>query len=147
VEGQSEDCALCRPRLLTPVIRRTAHWRIAINRNQNLLGKLLIALLRHEESTAALTEAEWAELREELRWATRRLAEVFAPDHFNYAFLQNQERHVHLHVIPRYAASRSVAGVEFADPDWPDHYRPGVEYIAPPNVIDALAISLGGSSN
>jgi diadenosine tetraphosphate (Ap4A) HIT family hydrolase len=144
--GRAKDCALCRPRLLTPVIRRTAHWRTAINRNQNLLGKLLIALLRHEESAAALTEAEWAELRAELRWATRRLAEMFAPDHFNYAFLQNKDGHVHLHVIPRYAASRSVAGIEFADPDWPDHDRPGAEYIAPPNVIDAIAASLRGSN-
>jgi diadenosine tetraphosphate (Ap4A) HIT family hydrolase len=35
---------------------------------------------------------------------TERLRRAFAPDHFNYAFLQNQDRHVHQHVIPRYAA-------------------------------------------
>jgi diadenosine tetraphosphate (Ap4A) HIT family hydrolase len=92
-----QECALCRPQLLTPVIRQSAHWRTVINRNQNLLGKLFIALLRHEESVAALTPTEWAELQDELRWATTRLGEVFAPDHFNYAFLQNHDRHVHLH--------------------------------------------------
>lgn len=54
--------------------------------------------------------------------ATAALRSLFAPDHFNYAFLQNQDRHVHLHVIPRYAAERSFAGEVFTDPDYPAHY-------------------------
>ncbi len=40
----------------------------------------------------------------------------------NYAFLQNQDRHVHPHVIPRYAADRELRGLTFTDPDCPDHY-------------------------
>jgi diadenosine tetraphosphate (Ap4A) HIT family hydrolase len=48
---------------------------------------------------------------------------AFQPDHFNYAFLQNQDRQVHLHIIPSYAAGRSFAGVTFEDPDYPDHYH------------------------
>ena len=139
----SDECALCAPVLLTPIVKESTHWRTAVNRNQNLLGKLFIALRRHEESVAELTAAEWSELRDELRWAIRRLNEAFEPDHFNCAFLQNQDRHVHLHVIPRYASNRTFAGREFADPDWPDHYRPGVEHIAPSSVIAAIADVLG----
>jgi diadenosine tetraphosphate (Ap4A) HIT family hydrolase len=139
VDVVAGECALCRPQLLTPLVRESAHWRIAINRNQNLLGKLFVALRRHEEAVAALTPDEWAELQHELRWAVRRLDGAFAPDHYNCAFLQNQDRHVHLHVIPRYASARTFAGREFADPDWPDHYRPGVEYLAPEDVIAAIA--------
>ncbi|MGZ4390387.1 MAG: HIT family protein [Gaiellaceae bacterium] len=125
------------------MIRRSAYWRTTVNRNQNLLGKLVVVLLRHEEYVAALTPEEWRELHEEVTWATERLRVAFAPDHFNYAFLQNQDRHVHLHVIPRYAGSRSLGGVEFEDPDWPDHYRPGVERIVAPDTIDAIARALG----
>lgn len=54
--------------------------------------------------------------------ATEVLVAAFQPDHFNYAFLQNQDHHVHLHVIPRYATSRTFAGLVFTDPDYPDHY-------------------------
>lgn len=136
------DCALCKPTLLTPIVRESTYWRIAINRNQNLLGKLFIALRRHEESVAELTQDEWSELRDELRWAVKHLQEAFHPDHFNCAFLQNHDRHVHLHVIPRYASARRFAGREFADPEWPDHYRPGVEYLAPPDVIGLLAAAI-----
>ncbi|MFL5916279.1 MAG: hypothetical protein ACJ752_11695 [Gaiellaceae bacterium] len=53
----SDECALCRPQLLTPVVRESTHWDIAINRNQNLLGKLFVALRRHEESVTELTSA------------------------------------------------------------------------------------------
>ena len=56
--------------------------------------------------------------------------------------MQNQDRHVHLHVIPRYVGTRTCAGSEFRDPDWPDHYRPGVEYIASADVITAIADAL-----
>ena len=52
----------------------------------------------------------------------RALVAAFQPDHFNYAFMQNQDRRVHCHVIPRYAGTRSFAGMEFTDPDYPGHY-------------------------
>jgi hypothetical protein len=120
VDVGSGECALCRPQLLTPVIRQSARWRIAVNRNRNLLGKLLIALRRHEESVANLTPTEWSELRDELRWAIARLNGAFRPDHF----------------------TRTWAGTEFGHPDWPGHYRPGVEYLAPPDVIAAIAEAL-----
>jgi diadenosine tetraphosphate (Ap4A) HIT family hydrolase len=117
------DCLLCRGRLETPVIRESQHWLTFINRNQNLLGKTIIALRRHEEDVAALTLDEWTELRPEIGWITARLQQAFAPDHFNYSFLMNADRHVHLHVIPRYIGSRRLAGVEFADREYPDSYR------------------------
>jgi hypothetical protein len=41
-------CVLCSDDLV-PVVRESAHWRAVVNRNQNLLAKLLLALARHEE--------------------------------------------------------------------------------------------------
>ena len=76
----------------------------------------------HEEQVANLSEQELQEVHAHVQHTTERLHRAFAPDHFNYAFLQNQDRHVHLHVIPRYARARMVAGVRFEDPDYPGHY-------------------------
>jgi diadenosine tetraphosphate (Ap4A) HIT family hydrolase len=133
------DCALCRSELETPVIRQTVHWRTAINRNQNLLGKTMIVLRRHEEAVTALSPQEWADLQDEVVWVTERLRGLFSPDHFNYAFLQNADRHTHLHVVPRYEQPRRFAGLEFNDPDYPDHYRPGIEHRVSRDVIAAMA--------
>jgi diadenosine tetraphosphate (Ap4A) HIT family hydrolase len=111
-------CGLCRADL-GPVLRESEHWRLVLNRNQNLLGKSLLALRRHCESVTELTDDEWAALRRELAAASRLLTAALAPDHFNYAFLQNVDRHVHLHLIPRYASPREFGGRVFVDEDVP----------------------------
>ncbi len=119
--GGRPGCVLCDASL-GPIVCRGEHWRLVLNRNQNLLGKCFLVARRHIEQVAELTEAEWADLRREVARATEALRLAFQPDHFNYAFLQNLERHVHLHVIPRYAERRTFAGLEFEDPDYPGHY-------------------------
>lgn len=69
-----------------------------------------------------------------------RLVAAFAADHFNYAFLGNQDRHVHLHVIPRYATPRQMDGLAFADEDWPAHYRvPAPQRILTPEQLAVVA--------
>lgn len=135
-------CALCDP-ALGPVVAEGERWRLVLNRNQNLLGKCFLALRRHTEAVPELTADEWRELRVWLGRATRALELAFRPDHFNYAFLQNQDRHVHLHVVPRYAGPRSFAGAAFADPDFPDHYAvPGVVRSLTPGEMALMAEEL-----
>ena len=134
-------CSLCGSSL-TPVLHETALWQVWLNVNQNLLGKLVIVLKRHEEQVDRLSAAEWVELHTQVQRATERLRNAFAPDHFNYAFLQNADRHVHLHVIPRYASVRDLSGENFEDPDWPHHYAPGRERAASLEIIEAISAVL-----
>jgi diadenosine tetraphosphate (Ap4A) HIT family hydrolase len=95
------------------------------------------------EDIRNITEDEWLELHWEITAATNALALAFDPDHFNYAFLQNQDRHVHLHVIPRYASARTFAGRQFGDPDYPDHYAvPALTIILASEQTAALANEL-----
>jgi diadenosine tetraphosphate (Ap4A) HIT family hydrolase len=105
------------------LIERGSLWTVALNRNQDLLGKVMLVLNRPLEQVILLREDEWSDLHRQMRRLTLALTAAFQPDHFNYAFLQNQDRQVHLHVIPRYAASRAFAGETFEDPDYPDHYH------------------------
>ena len=115
-------CGLCA-RSLGPIVMESDCWKLVVNVNQNLLGKCFLTLNRHEESVSDLSETEWLDLHRQLKRTTKALAEAFAPDHFNYAFLQNQDKHVHFHVIPRFATPRKFAGCLFEDPDFPGHYR------------------------
>lgn len=115
------NCPLCNPEL-GPIVWESACWKLALNWNQNLLGKCFLALGRHLESVADLTQDEWADLHAQLKLTTGVLMAAFGPDHFNYVFLQNQDRHVHLHIVPRYAAPRTFSDMTFGDPDYPAHY-------------------------
>lgn len=138
------SCALCeRGALADWVIHESDHWRVVVNRNQNLLGKVMIVLHRHEESVALLTQAEWADLQGQIQWTVTGLTRAFAPDHFNHVFLQNQDRHVHLHVIPRYAGQREFLGARFVDPGYPGHYGLGDERIVESDFAQRIAGALG----
>jgi diadenosine tetraphosphate (Ap4A) HIT family hydrolase len=95
---------------------------LILNTNQRFLGACFWVLRRHLESITELTLAEWTALQPQIIRATRALALRFSPDHFNYVFLQNQDRHVHMHIYPRYAQPRVFADVTFDDPDYPSHY-------------------------
>jgi diadenosine tetraphosphate (Ap4A) HIT family hydrolase len=119
-----DDCVLCSPDL-GPIIAESEHWRLVLNHNQKYLGKCFLVLRRHLEPVPLINPAEWQELHQEVERATEMLVRAFQPDHFNYAFLQNQDRHVHLHVIPRYASQRTFADIVFDDLDYPGHYSVG----------------------
>ena len=116
-----QSCFLCGSDL-APILAESEHWRLVLNINQNFLGKCMWVLRRHVEAVPELSPPEWAELHVMLIRTRETLHRAFQPVHYNYAFMQNQDRHVHMHVIPRYAASRIYEGVTFSDPDWPGHY-------------------------
>jgi diadenosine tetraphosphate (Ap4A) HIT family hydrolase len=120
------------------IIERGALWTVALNRNQNLLGKAMLVLNRPLEQVILLREDEWADLHRQMRRVTLALTAAFQPDHINYAFLQNQDRQVHLHVIPRYAASRTFADETFEDHDYPDHYH----VPAPPHILSKEQLTM-----
>ena len=117
----AQQCNLCGYDV-APILVESTHWRLVLNHNQNLLGNCFLVLRRHLEAVTDMSSEEWADLHRESARATEALKVVFQPDHFNYPFLQNQDRHVHLHIIPRYAGARTFAGLTFTDPDYPSHY-------------------------
>jgi diadenosine tetraphosphate (Ap4A) HIT family hydrolase len=136
-------CSLCRDTLDAPVLMETALWRVALNRNQDLLGKTIIVLRRHLEDASRLSRPEWGELRDHVFVATTSLRRAFLPDHFNYAFLQNADRHVHMHVVPRYAAPRELGGELFVDTGYPGHYTvPTPQRFVSTDILDAITRAL-----
>ncbi len=115
-KGPFVKCVLCQP-LEADEVYSTDHWRVVVNYNQNKLGKCMVCLKRHDEDICDLSEEEVHDLWAIIRKLKAVLMSCFQPDHFNYAFLMNQDAHVHLHVIPRYRETRTFARIEFRDSD------------------------------
>jgi len=61
----------------------------------------------------------FAEMRQLIGLIEATLREAVAFERINYLMLMMVDPDVHMHVIPRYQATRSFAGVEFADAGWP----------------------------
>ena len=110
------ECHLCQS-LPGYEVWEGMHWRLAVNYNQNTLGKCFLILKRHDEDICDLTSDELADLWAAIRRVRDALRARFQPDRVNYSFLMNQDRHVHLHVIPRYDTPRTFAGMTFLDRD------------------------------
>jgi len=117
-----ELCPLCPP--ARPVVAENAHWRLVLNENQATLGRVYLALKRHETDVTALAPDELLSLWQFAGQAKRALESLFAPDHFNYLFHMNLTPHVHMHLYPRYKTMRAFAGQTFTDTHYGDHYDP-----------------------
>jgi diadenosine tetraphosphate (Ap4A) HIT family hydrolase len=116
--GSAADpsCGLCHGAWWR--VWRAPDWSLYLNDNQNLLGKVMLVLNRHCESVLELTPDEWMQLRTEVRDAELGLDRLFRPDRYNLMFLMNLDRHVHLHIVPRYTTARTYAGEDFLDRDY-----------------------------
>ena len=100
------------------VVQERPAWTIAVNRNQDLLGKTMLVLQRTCEAVHEINEEEWKLLRVEIRRLVPAIKRLFQPDQFNFAFLMNLDAQVHLHVVPRYVSPRRWHGREFTDANW-----------------------------
>lgn len=93
-------------------------WAHVLNRNQSLLGKVMLVLARDCDDVRLLRSSESADLRREITRVTSALDSLFMPDHHNFSFLMNVDPSVHLHVIPRYTEPRRWADLVFDDPQF-----------------------------
>jgi diadenosine tetraphosphate (Ap4A) HIT family hydrolase len=100
------------------IVEEGATWTIAVNRNQNLLGKCLVVLKRPCRAVPDLTPDEWTALHATLARVSQGIERCFHPDRLNYAFLMNEDPQVHMHVLPRYRGPREWNGQRFDDPHW-----------------------------
>lgn len=119
----SPSCLLCAlDESANDFVAQWTYWRLLVNHNQNYLGKVMLVLKRHATDVTELTAQEQTELWLALRRVRAALTAAFQADHFNYAFLMNQDAHVHLHIIPRYVEPREFEGQTFTDGRTGEHY-------------------------
>ena len=112
--ARSVPCVSCRTlsgELQPPggIIYDHAHWVLFL-RSRPLLtpGQGFIVLKRHCEDIATLTMEEAATLGEVMRRAAATYMQVLAPERVHFGLDAEETRHVHLHVLPRYALFQPV---------------------------------------
>jgi hypothetical protein len=89
---------------------------MAVNRNQNLLGKTMLVANRSVESVTALKPDEWSDLLHQITRVTAALDELFNPAQDNHAFLMNyQSSCIHRELIGTLGAQAEYLRVPLAD--------------------------------
>ena len=100
-------------------------WSVYLHQNQCYLGRLYIAA-NHDNDVDLfdMTVEERDEFFDVGKAVKKALAELFNPDRLNYANLQNEWHHLHIHIIPRYASPRIFDEISFIDEKWGKNYAP-----------------------
>lgn len=116
-------------------VAQTDRWTVLLRPRQPTLGSLVLVCREPVRSFADVSAQGFAEMRQLIGLIEATLREVVAFERINYLMLMMVDPDVHMHVIPRYQATRSFAGIEFADAGWPG-----------PPVLDAAVLLDGATS-
>ena len=107
------------------LIDRFNFWEIYLHDPQYYLGSVFIRAMRNGElDMLDMTDEELQEFMLIARKTKKALSDLFQPDRFNYANLQNKVNHLHIHIIPRYKEPREYGGYLFRDEQWGECFYP-----------------------
>jgi diadenosine tetraphosphate (Ap4A) HIT family hydrolase len=112
------------------LLREYDHWLVLLRPAQVTAGSLILAAKGKATAYGALSRQAFAEQAVAIAEIEATLRRAIEYDRINYLMLMMVDPHVHFHVIPRYAGSRTFAGIAIADAGWP----------GPPNLKSAVAL-------
>lgn len=121
------------------LVRGYTYWAVYVHPNQGYLGRTIIWCKREDAlDLADATPEEQQELFLILGALRAAVQKAFQADWFNYAFLGNEVRHLHGHVIPRYAKPREFMGMTFEDKLYRRRYETDSGFVTPTDVLEAV---------
>lgn len=107
------------------IVNKYKYWDLYLHKNQCYIGRCYLWAKR-EDATDFIETTE--EERYEFFFITynlkKALREAFLPNMFNYASLNNVEKHLHVHVIPRYKIIVPFQGIKFCDERYGKNFAP-----------------------
>ena len=101
------------------LVKEFGDWVVLLRPKQVTLGSLVLACKGEITRLGQVTPAAFSELATVTSQLEATLDRAFQPDKFNYLLLMMVDKHVHFHVLPRYASARQFMGVNFVDTHWP----------------------------
>lgn len=101
------------------LIREYEHWAVLLRPAQVTLGSLVLAARSDATAFGQLPPGAHAELASVTGDIEATLREQIAFEKINYLMLMMVDPHVHFHVFPRYAGSRTMGDVTIGDGGWP----------------------------
>lgn len=125
------------------LVKRYRYWDVYVHKNQGCLGRCYVWCKREDafDMTDA-NEEEQKELFQILRELRQALKECFNPDWLNYAFLGNETRHLHGHVVPRYKGPKMFMGITFEDKLWGHNYKTDHSFITTEELLQEVRLQL-----
>lgn len=95
------------------------HWAVALRPQQPTAGSLVVICKQPVTAFSEVDQAGFAELGRVVGGVERMLQATVGYEKINWLMLMMMDPDVHFHVLPRYAGTRGLAGIEIEDAGWP----------------------------
>lgn len=89
---------------------------VFLNHNQSFEGRCLYIPFQHYQTLENLSEEQYINYNREILFISNNLKKELHADLMNTALLTNKVRHIHWHIIPRYANDSN-----WGEAPWPNH--------------------------
>ena len=130
------------------LVKDYKYWAVYVHENQGYLGRCIVWCKRADAlDLTEVTSDEQQELFLVLKKIRQALIRCFHADWFNYAFLGNGVRHLHSHVIPRYAKPVHFMGMVFEDKQYGHNYKTDHDFITPEVLLQGVRSQLAKALN
>lgn len=83
-------------------VGKLAHSTLFILKNQNHLGRVVLALNGHRQEVFEMTEEERNGFFADVALVSKAMQGLFNPDKINYGIFGDGVPHVHMHIVPKY---------------------------------------------
>lgn len=101
------------------LIKDYKFWKAYLHPDQSIIGKVYLWCNREDaDDFVEMTVKEREEFFEAVKEIKQAINELFKPDLFNYAALQNVTSHLHVQILPRYKEERVFEARTFKDNHW-----------------------------
>jgi len=101
------------------LIKKYNKWVVLLRPKQVTLGSLILAYIPDVENLSEVSDDGFLEFGSIVKDIEKVLKELFQYDKINYLALMMVDKNVHLHIIPRYAASQTYLYKSYEDKGWP----------------------------
>ena len=101
------------------MIYESKHWIWSLRPHQATLGAGILSLKRECHAFSKLNEEEHNDLNKIIKVIEPTLKKAFNYDVINYLMLMMFDKHVHYHILPRYAEPVDFLGTTWNDKSWP----------------------------
>lgn len=106
------------------IVKDYNYWTWLVHTNQGYLGRSVVWCKRKDAlDLMDATPEERAELFVILLEIKSAIEISFSSDWMNYAFLGNETRHLHGHIVPRYESTREFVGQGFIDKEYGHNWK------------------------
>ncbi len=78
------------------------HSTLFILKNQNHLGRVVLAFNKHHGEVYELTDEDRCGFFADVAKVSKAVAELFHPDKINYGMFGDTVPHLHMHMVPKY---------------------------------------------